>query len=451
MSLDVAAMRALVGEANLSLESARLILDETGARAEDIEAVELRPLWAVLEARVRNRQPIDAVGVREALRSNGSPRLQESLMTVLLEPELGVTRERLGLLRDAGVRRRLVDALREVAQATQRGRPLAEVDSLLRAAPALLHGAGSRVRNARGDALAMLDHLEAAWTGKAVPHLRTGLGELDDVLGGLINNLIVIGARTGVGKSALVAGLVRNWVRAGVKVGVLAYEDDARDMEARIIACEAGVSVKHARGDLLPNEHQRTAIATAIEWWSKREHLLEVDDARPSGSAADVVASMRTMVARGCRVALLDNMTCVRLDQVNDKRHDLIVEAALRDIRDEAQGLHFPAIVVGHLKRGQTESDESQRPPKLSDFSNATAWENYARVALGMWHTPEGVGLRVLKQTNGPAGADFDIDFEHAAAVVTGARHRVASPRPPSERGPQRYTRTRAWQDGGDE
>lgn len=435
MSLDLEAMRALVGEAQVSADAARQALEDTHASAEDVSDPGLRPVWAVLEARVRNRQPIDPVGVREALR--GQPvEVREAAMGVVLEPELGVARERLALLRDRGVRQRLLASLREVAAASRAGRPVAELEQMMRAAPAILAGAGSRVRNARGDAVAMLDHLEAQWAGRGVPQLRMGLGALDDSIGGLINNLTVIGARTGVGKSALVAGLVRNWLAAGHKVGVLAYEDDARDMAARIAACEAGVELKEMRGDKIPGGDSQwrrsrlSQISSGLNWYSEREHLLEVDDARPTGGAADVVASIRTMASRGCRVALLDNMTCVRLDGPDDRRHDLVVERALADIRSEAQSLRIPIIVVGHLKRGQTGADESRTPPKLSDFSNATAWENYSRVALGMWRGEgDQVCLRVLKQTNGPAGDDFDVEFRREAAVVTGTKWRAVETR----------------------
>ena len=431
-------MRALVGESQLSPESARTLLEESGACVEDVENVALRPLWSLLEARVKARQPLDAVGILRSLR--GPPSEREAAADVLFKPDLGFAHERLGMLRDAGVRRRLLEALRDVASASKAGKPLSELDSMLRTVPGLLRGVGSRVRNCSGDALAHLDHLERAWSGEGVPQLRTGLGDLDEALGGLINNLIAIGARSGVGKSALVAGMVRNWLNQGVKVGVLCYEDDARDMQARLIACSGGAILKHARGDLLPNTYQRQLVADGLEWFKKCEHLLEVDDARPSGSAADVIASMRVMAQRGCRVVILDNMTCVRLDQDNDRRHDLLVEAALRDVRDEAQSLQIPAVVVGHLKRGQTEADESRKPPKLSDFSNSTAWDNYARVALGMWREGEGVCLRILKQTNGVGEGDFDVEFRKEAAVVTGTRQRITEVSLPVSRG-GRYAR----------
>lgn len=446
MSLDLEAMRALVGAAAMSAEQARAALEESGVCAEDVEDLALRPLWAILEARINARQPLDLVGIRRSL-AGAAPSVHEAACDVVLNPALGVAHERLGVLRDAGVRRRLVEALRQVAVASKAGTSLSELEAMARTIPGMLRGAGGRVRNCKGDALAHLDALERKWAGQGVPQLQTGMGDLDGVLGGLINNLIVIGARTGVGKSALVAGLVRNWLNLGVRVGVLAYEDDARDMQARIIACEGGVSVKHARGDLLGSFEQRKQVADGLEWLNKREHLLEVDDARPSGSAADVVASMRVMAQRGCRVVLLDNMTCVRLDQDNDRRHDLLVEAALRDIRDEAQSLEIPAIVVGHLKRGQTEADESRKAPKLSDFSNAAAWENYARVALGMWRDGDDVVMRVLKQTNGAADDDFTLEFRREAAVVVGATQRVRAP----EQAPQQRTYSRRQRQPGED
>lgn len=428
MNLDLAALKALVGAAQVSAEDARVILDETHASAEDVESAELRPVWAVIEARVRNRQPIDPIGIRHALRDEPE-HVREVGLTVVLEAELGMARERLGMLRDAAVRRRLVESLRAIAVAAKGGKSLSDLDAMLREAPGLLAGAGSRVRNCSGDAVAMLDKLEQAWAGKAEPRLMMGMGNLDEVLGGLINNLIVIGARPGVGKSALVAGLVKRWVDTGIKVGVLSYEDDTRDMACRIVASVADVSVKHVRGDIPCSEFQRGVIADGLEWWARREHLVETDDARPSGSARDVLASMRTMVDRGCRVVVLDNMTCVRLD-AGERRHDLVLEEALRDIRSEAQHLRVPAIVVGHLRRGEGMQDEAQKPPKLSDFSNASAWENYARVALGMWRGEEGTRLRVLKQTNGPAGQDFDVELEQAAALVKSAtfRREAAAP-----------------------
>ncbi len=440
MSLDLEAVQALVWTAQLSLEQARQTLDDAQVRPEDLEGDTYRALWAVLDERIRNRQPLDVVGIRHALRAEPPERLTAQL-TALMQPRSGDALERLRLVKEGAQRRSLVEAMRQVATAAKAGAPVAELAQAVGELPNLFQGGKSRVRNAKGDALAMLDRWQAARMGVGPKALRTGLGDLDECLGGLINNLLVVGARPGVGKSALVAGLVRNWVRDGHRVGVLCYEDDGQDLQSRIVAHHAGVSIKQVKGLEPCNELETTNIGEALEWWDGLSSLLELDDHRPSGSPADVLASIRTMASRGCRAVLLDNLTNVRLDGDDDRRHDLRIERVLADIREEAQRLCIPVIVVGHLRRALGEGDEQFKPPKLSDFSNSTAWDNYARLALGMWLTASGPRLRVLKQTNGPAGQDFEVDIVQAAAVVTGTRIFVPPTPQPSEPRRTKYTR----------
>ena len=232
---------------------------------------------------------------------------------------------------------------------------------------------------------------------------------------------------------------MRNWLGSGTKVGLLSYEDDTRALASRLQAQRAGVDLRIATGAALGNTHQRRALGEALEWWSTVEGLLETDDARPPGTVDDVVASIREMRRRGCSVAVLDNLTCTRMG--GEDRHDLVLEDALSRLRSEAQSLQIPVIVIGHIRRGQTEADESRRPPRPSDFRNGSAWENYSRVLLGMWLTDSGASLRVLKQTEGPPGADFSVEFAREAAVVTGLTRLASSAdaAPQSSREQRRY------------
>jgi hypothetical protein len=443
-SLEVAALRALAGEAQQSPDNAARLLEDSGLRLEDV-GESMRPLWAVVVERLRRRVRLDFVGIRNALKDSPQ-RLREVALDVLSDVETGAT-ERLGLLHDAGTRARYVAALEAASVASKAGAPLAELERLAKEAGAGVQSAGGRVRNCRGDSLAMLDGLMAKWGGESPMALTTGWDALDAVVGGLPANLVAIGARTGVGKSALVAGLVRNWLTSGVKVGLLSYEDDTRDMWARLVALKSGVTLAHSRGAMLPNEAQRYEVAEALTWVRSVEELLETDDARPTGTPEDVVASMRAMKRRGCRVAILDNLSCTRMDG-GEERFDLVLEKALYLIRDAAQSLDMPALVVGHIRRGQTEADESRRPPRPSDFRNGGAWENASRLMLGMWLDGDAVALRVLKQTNGaawPTAPDFTCETRKEAAVVTGLVAREVDPAP-AVAGPKRYARGNRYQ-----
>jgi len=416
-TLDLAVLRALVGEARVSLDSARLLLDEARATADDVTTPALRDLWAVLEARIRARREIDTASIL----GNAPKQHAAEWAVVLTQPALGVLAERLGLVRERAVRARALDGLRRAAVALQAGAPVAEVAALAREVPGLLDGVKGRVRETRGDTMAILDAAANAWTDGKRTSVPTGWHSLDAAWR-LVPSLHVIGAHPGVGKSALVAGLVRMWTKAHVKVGVLAYEDDAVDMQRRILACDAGLSLAQLQGDIAVDEREMSAVEDATRRRMDLEQYLLADDAY-GGTIADAVASAREMHARGAKVIVLDNMSCVRLDGADDRHLEL--EAALLQLRAVATTLKVPVIVVGHLKRGQTDGDELTKRPKLTDFAGAAAWERTCRSALGMWWDNNEVVMRILKQTNGESGAEFTLETRQSSATVVSVERRV--------------------------
>jgi hypothetical protein len=424
-TLDVSALRALVGLAGLSIDEAASLLEESGVQVEDVPEP-AQALWAVVLDRLRRRLQLDLATIRESMKTHGQAAVVLAC-DILGRPEIcGLTGERLALVRDAGVRARYITSLRSAAMAAKAGAPLHELEHLARDAADAAISTGGRVRNCQGDALAHAAYLQSRWDGTTPAPLVTGWPDFDDVVS-LVPNLISLGARAGVGKTAFVAGLVRNWTSKGIRVGLVSYEDDARDLGARLMAQRAGVDLRTMAGDVRPNSTAMEMIQDAMAWWSEAAKCLETDDKRPPGRIEDAISSIRNMRRHGCAVAILDNLTCVRMDG-GDERFDLVVERALADLRSEAQSLQMPIIVVGHIKRGQSEVDESRHPPRPSDFRNASAWENYSRVVLGMWLDGNGVALRVLKQTKGKSYVDFSVDMAVQAAVVTGLTIRQSNP-----------------------
>lgn len=434
-SLETSVLRALVGEARLSLDSARLLLDEARATAADFTTAHHGEAFTLLESRVRQRRELDAASVLANVTTPGGARAL--LAEVLSAPELGVLAERLAMLRDAAIRRRAIEALRVAAKAVQAGESLTTVAERARDVLPVLDGARGRVRETRGDTMAIFDQASATWTELAsggVPALRTGWRDLDDVWR-LLPSLHVVGAHPGVGKSALIAGLVRKWTAASIRVGVLAYEDDAIDMQRRILACDADISLAHLLGFELVSADAHAQVERAAMQRMEREPYLLVDDA-PGATIADAIASARELHARGARVILLDNMTCVRLDG-DDERHIELEDALIR-LRAVATSLRVPIVVVGHLKRGQGDGDELTKRPKLTDFAGAAAWERTCRSAIGMWREGDDVCARILKQTNGVSGVDFTLTAHRPSACVVGVERRVETEQPLSVR---RYER----------
>lgn len=431
-SLDLAVLRALVGEARVSLDSARLLLDEARATAEDIADETLRGVWVLLETRIRARRELDAASIMASVK--GQP-MREVVASVLAAPALGVLAERLALVRERAVRARALEALRRATVALQAGSPVSEVATLARAVAPILDGVQGRVRETRGDTMAILDAAASAWTDGRRQSLPTGWHTLDAEWR-LVPSLHVVGAHPGVGKSAFVAGLVRMWTRAKVKVGVLAYEDDAVDMQRRILACDACLSLAQMQGDAPVDGSEMSLVEDATRARIELEPYLLADDAY-GGTIADAIASAREMHARGARVIVLDNMSCVRLDGSDDRHLEL--EQALLQLRAVATSLKVPIIVVGHLKRGMSDGDELTKRPKLTDFAGAAAWERTCRSALGLWWDNNEVAMKVLKQTNGVSGGEFTLEVRQSAATVVGVTRREVEVRNVTANG--RYSR----------
>jgi hypothetical protein len=97
-------------------------------------------------------------------------------------------------------------------------------------------------------------------------------------------------------------------------------------------------------------------------------------------------------------------------------RYDLDIADALAGLRDIAKRHQLPVVVASHVRRRQGLTVDDA--PSLTDFANSSAPERMARVALGLSKVSGGIRCSVLKQTNGPSGAEVGLKLvEHAAMV----------------------------------
>jgi len=196
--LEIEALKALVGEARLSPRDAVEVLDETGASAADCEHPHARATWVTVEATIRAGGTLDAVSV--AARCHDVPRAFV-VDIVTAKSHLGISRQRLSLLRTASLRRQYVQALRAVAAVvTDEAQPLANGVAEAARLLASWSDESSVLRPLDESVGALVDELEAVAAGTRTGTLPTGIDALDAVIGGLQPTLTVVGALPGVGK-----------------------------------------------------------------------------------------------------------------------------------------------------------------------------------------------------------------------------------------------------------
>ncbi len=419
-SIEVFTLKSIVGAASVSVESAAAVLDETGIQADDFAEPGARALFLALLAAIRDGRQPDAISLL-AVTKGKAPR--ELVVDVVTNAQHGSARQRIELVREAGSRRRADAALTALLSGIRNpgvslSASLAEAQRVLTAFSEPTGGAKSQ----EGDLLEFLDVLEQVQFGQREPVLKTGIDALDFMIGGLQRTLTIIGALPGVGKSALLASIIRNLSARKVKVGLLSLEDSRRWVTSRLLAEASNVPLFVLGKRPLTKEQKQRIDEAGSGVYDSLRHL--VTDDTSGMTTAQVVASARRMVAMGCKVILVDHLGEIRLERTD--RHDLDIADALQQLRAIAKVYSVPVVVACHLKRRDGLTPEVA--PRLSDFAFSAAVERMARVALGLYRADKGglMGVSLLKQTEGPSGYEFNLNLSKphgtvAQTVVTAA------------------------------
>lgn len=412
--LELFSLKALCGIASVNCQEAIALLDKTLVSAADFSTDTHKRLWMALEAGIRAGETPDAVAMTSSL--HGLPR---ALVTdVMFSPELGSAEGRFTALHESALRRRYLAALNSVAtEFKDESKPLADSIS---AAVSLLSEWQQQTRHVgRMDesVFHVLDSIDAVYRGTREPTLATGLAAWDATCGGLQQTLSVLAALPGVGKSAVVAAIIRNLAARNVPVGLISLEDERSWLTYRLLA-----EASHVPLFLLANKRLRDSQMHSVSECAEKVHAtlshVLVDD-RTGLTTQEVVSSARQMVARGAKAIFVDHLGEIRIQRTD--RHDLDVAETLGQLRAMAKTHRVPVVVVAHLRR--REGLGIFDAPKVTDFAFSAGVERMARVALGLFREKDGGGLRaiILKQNQGMAHLEFRLRLNAQAAIVEDA------------------------------
>lgn len=251
----------------------------------------------------------------------------------------------------------------------------------------------------------------------------------DDLLGGLERGkLILAGAYPSVGKSALEAAILLERAQRGHKDGLFTLEDPKLWIAKRYVAKATGIPVRRLMQRVGPggegrlSEWQLDKIGAAYDkaepWW---DNILI--DERTNLSTARIVAKIRQWKAKhGVQCVWVDNASEVSLEDEGE-RHELRTAAMVRGLRDAAKVLDIPIVLLVHFKRpkGQTTKEPRFIRPTSDLWKNAGAFEEAARVAVGLWmdeDAPGGVVATILKQTEGVKDVDFWMKMNEPSGLL---------------------------------
>ena len=288
---------------------------------------------------------------------------------------------------DRWKRRRALELADELANVANEGRDGAMDDAMAavqRALDDVSSGSGSETYRHISEYYreAMASAEEAAKRGGQVVGVTTGLVDLDRTIGGLnAGDLIVCGARPGMGKSALGVCVALAAARAGTTVGIWTLEMPGQQIGGRAAAIDTRIPYSALRSGRL--EEQDWARLLAAHDQSRRLPIYV--DPTPALRISALASSARRIKRRhGLGLVVLDYIQLMRGDiQRRDGNKVQEVAEITAGLKALAKDLSVPVLAFSQLNRGVEQRDEKR--PLLSDLRDSGSVEQDADIVMFLY------------------------------------------------------------------
>jgi replicative DNA helicase len=213
------------------------------------------------------------------------------------------------------------------------------------------------------------------------PGILTGLKRLDQTNGGFMpGDMIVIGARPSVGKSALLGLLAMNMAKKGKRVGIVSLEMSNAKIAGRLAALDAEIDFATLyRGLSIDEKHQHQLYSQLAN--NTAQLPIYVSD-KTQVSIPEIKAKAQKLKHKhGCDILFIDYLQLVDSSSgsKNSNRENEVRQMS-RGCKLMAKDIDIPVVVLAQLNREVTARKGEDRYPKLSDLRESGAIEQDADV-----------------------------------------------------------------------
>jgi len=317
------------------------------------------------------------------------------------------------IIKDLFTKRQLISASAEISQtAFDEG---ASADEVLDKAEQLvfalsqkhLKGIPVSLKDALAESFDRLDELQKQGSGlRGIP---TGFRDMDNSLAGFQpSNLVIVAARPGIGKTALVLNVARHVaVEEKLPVCIFSLEMSREELVDRLLIRQAQIDAwKMKTGNLGEDDFSNLSEAMGI----LAEAPLYIDD-----TPALTILEMRTKARRlqvetGLNLIIVDYLQLARSRNLENRVQE--VSEISQGLKNLARELKVPVIAASQLSRA-VETRGAQRP-RLADLRESGSIEQDSDVVMFLYRedeeNKEHIICEIAKHRNGPT-ANFGFFF----------------------------------------
>ena len=255
----------------------------------------------------------------------------------------------------------------------------------------------------------------------------TGIYSLDKENGGFQDGqLIVVGARPSMGKSALVSGMAIEMGKKNLVTGIVSLEMSNTEIAARLAAYDADTDFNVVYRGLYKDMDETHRLYSKIGNSTSTLPIWVTDKTRVN------ISEIR---AKAEKLKKLHGLDCLMIDYLqlvtpiggsyNKKRENEIAEMS-RGCKIMAKELNIPVILLCQLNREVTKRKGQERYPQLSDLRESGAIEQDADVVMFLHRdfmagyevdengvsTERQADLVIRKRRNGKSNFKISLDFD---------------------------------------
>ncbi len=250
-----------------------------------------------------------------------------------------------------------------------------------------------------------LEIIETAFETKGIVGISTGLQALDDSLGGFHpTDLIVIGARPAMGKTALLLNLA-NSVKESM--GIISAEQGHAQAGLRFISMNGSVDSQKMRTGALEEDDWPKLTAAVVNLKGRQCYLND----EPGINITKLVKQAREWKFKyNIKILFVDYIQKINGSDPRRNKTEQVTEVT-GTLKNLTRELNIPVVALAQVKR-DVESRPNRRPG-MGDMSDASEIEKEADIIMTMYrdevYNPEtqykGIcELDVCKNRHGPIG-----------------------------------------------
>lgn len=221
---------------------------------------------------------------------------------------------------------------------------------------------------------------ELAKHGDEITGLATGFHELDKMTTGFHDDeLIILAARPGVGKTAFVLNIAENVAtKTNKTVALFSLEMGAESLVNRMLCSEGSIDANHLRtGQLTDDEWQNLVVAMG----ALSKTSVFIDDT-PGNRMAEISAKCRRLAKEhDLGLIVIDYLQLIEGGNKENRQQE--VSEISRQLKKLAKELSVPVIALSQLSRGLEQRQDKR--PVLSDIRESGSIEQDADIVAFLY------------------------------------------------------------------